>query len=211
MPTCIDCHGVHDIPDPRTAAFRLASPRMCADCHTDAQKMAKYKLSTQVLRTYVADFHGSTVTLFQRRHPDQVTGKPVCYDCHGVHDIASKSDPKKGLQVKGNLLATCRKCHPDATTGFPDAWLSHYVPTRDRDPLVYWSRVGLRRPDPERRRRHGSSSSGATSTGDASTAGASAERRIGLEPRHEHAARPLRRPTPRYSRFGATPTASSTS
>jgi hypothetical protein len=141
VPTCIDCHGVHDIPDPRTAEFRLASPRMCADCHTDAQKMAKYKLTTQVLRTYVADFHGSTVTLFQRRHPDQVTGKPVCYDCHGVHDIASKSDPKKSLQVKGNLLATCRKCHPDATTSFPDAWLSHYVPTRDRNPAVYWARV----------------------------------------------------------------------
>ena len=141
VPTCIDCHGVHDIADPRTAAFRLASPRMCADCHTDALKMAKYKLSTQVLRTYVADFHGSTVTLFQRRHPDQVTGKPVCYDCHGVHDIASKSDPKKSLQVKGNLLATCRKCHPEATTSFPDAWLSHYVPTRERAPLVFWSRL----------------------------------------------------------------------
>jgi hypothetical protein len=103
--------------------------------------MAKYKLSTQVLRTYVADFHGSTVTLFERRHPDQVTNKPVCYDCHGIHDIASKSDPKKSLQVKANLLATCRKCHPDATENFPDSWLSHYIPTRDRAPLVYWARL----------------------------------------------------------------------
>ena len=144
VPTCIDCHGVHDIRDPRTAEFRLASPRLCADCHTDARKMAKYGLSTQVLRTYVADFHGSTVTLFQRRHPDQVTNKPVCYDCHGVHDIASKTDPRKGLQVKAHLLETCRKCHPDATTNFPDAWLSHYVPTRDRAPLVYWSRLAYR-------------------------------------------------------------------
>lgn len=141
VPTCIDCHGVHDIPDPRTAAFRLASPRMCADCHTDAKKMAKYKLSTEVLRTYVADFHGSTVTLFQRRHPEQVTNKPVCYDCHGIHDIASKSDPKKSLQVKANLLQTCQKCHPDATANFSDAWLSHYIPTRERTPLVYWARL----------------------------------------------------------------------
>ena len=23
----------------------------------------------------------------------------------------------------------------------PDAWLSHYIPTKDRTPLVYWSRV----------------------------------------------------------------------
>jgi len=141
VPTCIDCHGVHNIPDPRTAEFRLQSPRMCADCHTDAKRMAKYKLSTQVYRTYVADFHGSTVTLFERRHPDQVTNKPVCYDCHGVHDIASKNDPKKGLQVRANLLRTCQKCHPDATINFPEAWLSHYVPTRDRNPVVYWAQV----------------------------------------------------------------------
>jgi len=140
VPTCIDCHGVHDIHDPTTARFRLASPRMCADCHTDRRKMAKYGLSTQVLRTYVADFHGSTVTLFERRHPDQATNKPVCYDCHGIHDIASKKDPKKSLLVKENLLATCRKCHPQASTNFPDAWLSHYIPTRDRAPAVYWAR-----------------------------------------------------------------------
>jgi len=141
VPTCIDCHGVHDIHDPRTVQFRLQSPRICADCHTDARRMAKYRLSTQVLRTYVADFHGSTVTLFQRRHPDQPTNKPVCYDCHGIHDIASKKDAKKGLQVKGNLLQTCRKCHPDASTNFPDAWLSHYVPTRERNPAVYWAQA----------------------------------------------------------------------
>lgn len=144
VPTCTDCHGVHDIRDPRTAEYRLQSPRMCADCHTDGARMDKYGLSTQVLRTYVADFHGSTVTLFQRRHPDQVTNKPVCYDCHGVHDIASKNDPTKGLRAKENLLRTCRKCHPGASAAFPDAWLSHYVPTRHRAPLVYWARVGYR-------------------------------------------------------------------
>jgi len=139
VPTCNDCHGVHDIPDPTTAAFRLASPRMCADCHTDAETMAKYGLSTAVLRTYVADFHGSTVTLFERQHPDQVTNKPVCYDCHGVHDIKSTDDPEKGLHLRANILTACRKCHPDATTNFPDAWLSHYVPTPERTPLVYWA------------------------------------------------------------------------
>jgi hypothetical protein len=43
--------------------------------------------------------------------------------------------------VKANLLATCRKCHPDASINFPDAWLSHYIPSPERTPLVYWSRV----------------------------------------------------------------------
>jgi hypothetical protein len=138
VPTCIDCHGSHAIADPTTAAFRLASPKMCSTCHTDAEKMAKYGLSTQVLRTYVADFHGRTVTLFERDHPDQQTNKPVCYDCHGFHDVKRVDDPEKGLHVKGNLLKTCQKCHPGATDNFPDSWLSHYIPDRERAPLVYW-------------------------------------------------------------------------
>lgn len=138
VPTCIDCHAVHSTPDPRTVRFRLDSPKLCARCHTDETKMARYGLSTAVLRTYVADFHGSTVTLFQKAHPDQQTNKPVCYDCHGVHDIPHADDPRKGLQVKDNLLRTCRRCHPDATAAFPDAWMSHFAPDPQRTPLVYW-------------------------------------------------------------------------
>jgi len=141
VPTCIDCHGVHRISDPRTARFRVHSPKICASCHTDAKKMAKYGLSTAVLRTYVADFHGSTITLFEKQHPDQATNKPVCYDCHGVHDIPHTRDPQKGIRTKANLLRTCQKCHTTATADFPDAWMSHYIPDRERTPLVYWSRA----------------------------------------------------------------------
>jgi len=138
VPACIDCHGVHNIPDPTTAAFRLRSPELCAKCHTDPARMSKYGISTQVLNTYLADFHGTTVTLFEKQTPDQVTNKPVCFDCHGIHDIARPDDPQKGLQVKENLLQTCQKCHPDATPNFPDAWLSHYDPSPDKNPLVYY-------------------------------------------------------------------------
>jgi predicted CXXCH cytochrome family protein len=137
VPTCIDCHGVHSIEDPRTSAFRLNSPQLCAGCHTDPQRMDKYGISTQVLATYVADFHGTTVTLFEKQSPDAETNKPVCFDCHGVHDIRRTDDPVKGLQVRENLLARCRVCHPDATANFPDAWLSHYTPSAERHPLVF--------------------------------------------------------------------------
>jgi hypothetical protein len=137
VPTCIDCHGVHDIGDPTTAAFRLTSPEMCARCHTDPELMQPYGLSTQVLQTYVADFHGTTVTLFEKLSPDAETNKPVCYDCHGVHDIQRVDDPQKGLSIRENLLARCQDCHPEATADFPDAWLSHYIPSPDRYPLVF--------------------------------------------------------------------------
>lgn len=138
VPTCIDCHGVHNIEDPTTAAFRLASPQLCANCHTDPGRMAKYGISTDVLSTYVADFHGTTVAIFEKQSPDAETNKPVCYDCHGVHSIKRADDPEKGLQVKENLLVTCQKCHPDAQENFPTAWLSHYIPSPDKYPLVYY-------------------------------------------------------------------------
>ena len=138
VPTCIDCHGVHNIEDPRTATFRLSSPEMCGKCHTNPSIVGKYGLSTDVLDTYVADFHGTTVVLFEKQHPNEQTNKPVCYDCHGVHDISSASDPNKGLQVRQNLLVRCQECHPNASENFPTAWLSHYIPSTSKNPMVYY-------------------------------------------------------------------------
>jgi hypothetical protein len=138
VPTCIDCHGVHNIVDPTTNAFRLQLPQVCAKCHSDPAIMDKYSISTQVLNTYVADFHGTTVTLFEKTTPDQATNKPVCFDCHGVHDIKRVDDPVYGLQMKQNLLQACQRCHPDASTNFPDAWMSHYIPSPTHFPIVYY-------------------------------------------------------------------------
>jgi hypothetical protein len=138
VPTCIDCHGVHNIQNPTTATFRNSTPDLCAKCHTNSAIMDKYGLSTQVLNTYVADFHGTTVELFEKTFPDQPTNKPVCTDCHGIHDIVRVDDPNKGLSVRENLLKRCQVCHPDATANFPDAWLSHYIPSPEKYPIVYY-------------------------------------------------------------------------
>ena len=137
VPVCTDCHGTHTQEDPTTAAFRLKSPEMCGKCHADKVLMEKYGLSTEVFNTYVADFHGTTVELFQRQHPDQPTNKAVCTDCHGVHDIqqVSNADP---TVVKEKLLVTCQKCHPNANASFPDSWVGHFVPSREHYPLVYY-------------------------------------------------------------------------
>jgi hypothetical protein len=138
VPTCIDCHGVHNIENPTTAQFRLNSPKICAECHTDPAVMTKYGISTDVLSSYVADFHGTTVAIFEKQSPDAETNKPVCFDCHGVHNIHRVDDPQKGLEVKENLLATCQKCHPNAQENFPTAWLSHYTPSPEKYALVYY-------------------------------------------------------------------------
>ncbi len=137
VPVCIDCHGVHDIEDPTTSLFRVRSPRLCADCHADEALMSQYDISTDVFNTYVADFHGTTVELFEKQSPDHETNKAVCYDCHGVHDILPASDEHSYI-IKQNLLETCRQCHPDATANFPDAWTSHFEPSPQHNPLIYF-------------------------------------------------------------------------
>jgi len=142
VPTCIDCHGVHNITDPTTNEFRLASPvEMCGKCHTDEEKMSKYGISTNVLNTYVGDFHGTTV-IFEQQSPDQETNKPVCFDCHGIHDIKSVDDPQSGIAIKENLLVKCARCHSDSIpAGFTDSWMSHYTPSVEDYPLVYFVNV----------------------------------------------------------------------
>jgi hypothetical protein len=135
VPTCVDCHGSHNFEDPRTTEFRLNSPLLCGSCHADEALMSKYGISTDVFSTYVADFHGTTVTLFEKQSPDAPSNKAVCYDCHGVHDIRATDDPEATV-IKENLLETCQKCHPDATTNFPASWTSHFQPTFEKQPLV---------------------------------------------------------------------------
>ncbi len=140
VPVCIDCHGVHDIEDPTTALFRVRSPRLCAGCHANESLMRLYGLSTDVFNTYVADFHGTTVELFEKQSPDQETNKAVCYDCHGVHNILPTTDENARV-IKENLLETCRQCHPDANANFPNAWTSHYRPSPEHNPLVYYVKL----------------------------------------------------------------------
>lgn len=138
-PSCIDCHGVHNTAGPNSVTeFRLTSPLLCAKCHTNKTMMSKYGLTTDVMSSYIADFHGTTVQIFARTDPDQQLNMPVCIDCHGVHDIMSTKDPEHGLQIKQNVLVTCQKCHPDATDNFPDSWLNHYNPSPTKFPLVYY-------------------------------------------------------------------------
>ncbi|MGB8983828.1 MAG: ammonia-forming cytochrome c nitrite reductase subunit c552, partial [Anaerolineales bacterium] len=139
VPTCIDCHGVHNIGDPTSNSFRNSVPYLCAECHTNETLMKQFGISTNVLNTYVADFHGTTVKMFEENYPDQPTNKPVCTDCHGVHDIMRPDNPEAGIAFKKNLLGKCQQCHPDATTAsFTDSWLSHYEPSPQVFPLVFF-------------------------------------------------------------------------
>ena len=134
-PTCSNCHPAHHIEDPRSAEFRLKSPEVCAECHADETLMAKYDISTDVFNTYVADFHGTTVQIFESVEPGVYTNKAVCSDCHSAHHILPPTDENSSV-MEANLLATCQRCHPDAGQNFAASWMGHYRPSWDRFPLV---------------------------------------------------------------------------
>ncbi len=140
VPVCTDCHRSHDIEDPRTASFRLKTPELCATCHTNGELMRRYGLSTNVLQTYLKDFHGMTASFYRREQITPAAFTAVCTDCHGVHEILPVKDPRSAV-MKANLVRVCRKCHPEATENFPAAWLSHYEPSPEKAPLVYYTKL----------------------------------------------------------------------
>ena len=137
VPVCTDCHTAHTIADPLTASFRLQSVELCSNCHGNAKLMDKYSLSTSVVKTYLADFHGKSVALIGEQGKDIWAEQAVCTDCHGVHNI-QKVDDASSPVFQQNLSATCQKCHATATANFTGAWLSHYEPTVQQAPLVFF-------------------------------------------------------------------------
>ena len=136
VPVCTDCHHAHDNSNPLSASWHLAIPQLCARCHSNKQMMAKYRISTQVLTTYLTDFHGVTASLESSEKADPRDFTATCTDCHGVHDI-TRVDGLSSPVIKANLLATCRRCHRRAGPNFPSAWIGHYEASLGHAPLVY--------------------------------------------------------------------------
>ncbi|MGE5357922.1 MAG: cytochrome c3 family protein [Bacteroidales bacterium] len=140
VPVCTDCHRSHDVGGPRAPGWRLKSPELCANCHTNERLMKKYGISTNVMSTYLADFHGMTASMHKSEKTDAGIVTALCIDCHGVHDIMKVTD-KKSPVMKANLAKVCERCHAGAPPNFSAAWMSHYEPTFDKAPLVYSVKV----------------------------------------------------------------------
>jgi predicted CXXCH cytochrome family protein len=140
VPVCTDCHGVHNIQDPRTALFRIESPELCAGCHADQELMAKYGLSANVYELYQISWHGVDVSVYKANWPSIWHESAVCTDCHGVHQILKTEDPQSTVNPV-NLLATCQKCHPEAGENWIGAWTGHDEVSRERTPFVYYTQA----------------------------------------------------------------------
>jgi predicted CXXCH cytochrome family protein len=140
VPVCTDCHGVHNIHDPRTAQFRVETPDLCARCHANQELMAKYGLSADVYGLYKLSWHGVDVSVYKARWPAVWHESAVCTDCHGIHNIRTTDDPAS-LVHPDNLLATCQKCHPGVGPNWVGAWTGHNRIDPQRTPILYYTEV----------------------------------------------------------------------
>jgi hypothetical protein len=106
-PVCNDCHTSHQIASVRTANWQMKTTATCGKCHHEK------------LETYRDTFHAQVSALgyIETAH---------CWDCHGFHDIRPATDPKSSI-ARGNLQATCGKCHSGVTLSFVS-----YQPHADR-------------------------------------------------------------------------------
>jgi hypothetical protein len=97
-PSCQTCHTAHAIQRTDQSDWQLSAIRQCGTCH--AARIA----------TFRDTFHGQVTALGSR----SVAG---CADCHGAHEIRPASDPLSPVSP-GRLVATCGKCHADASASF---------------------------------------------------------------------------------------------
>ncbi len=91
VPTCVSCHGAHDMKDrldPASPIFRSNIAKTCGQCHDTGD--------------WAQSIHG---TAFMRGVPDA----PGCIDCHGDHNIRGKED-KLSLAAIVSEKA-CPSCH----------------------------------------------------------------------------------------------------
>jgi len=105
-PTCLNCHGSHDVRSPADPASTVARRHIhetCAGCHSDPAHMAGTNLPTNQEALWERSVHG--VALLQHSNPRA----PTCVGCHGAHGEYRES---------GGPEARCRHCHEDEAAAF---------------------------------------------------------------------------------------------
>ncbi len=101
-PVCVQCHSAHQIETPTGGHFKSGSDMVCGKCHADR------------LEHYRDTYHGKAMALGKTNSASHVA---ACYDCHGHHDVLRTADPNSRLSP-GNIVNTCKQCHPKANPSF---------------------------------------------------------------------------------------------
>jgi hypothetical protein len=123
LPVCSDCHSAHSIRRTDETGFMLEIMNKCGRCHE------------AIAKTYFDTYHGKVSRL-------GYTKTAKCYDCHGAHDIQRVADPRSHLS-RANVIATCQKCHSNATRRFAGylTHATHHDPKKY--PFLFWTFWGM--------------------------------------------------------------------
>jgi formate dehydrogenase gamma subunit len=113
VPTCITCHGDHDIIALSIKADGkrdYAATQVCIWCHGNLRMMSRYALDTSPVEHYMRDYHG----LSQRGSSG---ASATCADCHDAHHSLPDSHPESRMNIS-NRGTTCGKCHGKSSDSF---------------------------------------------------------------------------------------------
>lgn len=100
-PTCISCHGAHDVRTAEDRVFVIDTADRCSICHSERGESF-----------FDRDYHGKESQLGR-------LDVAVCADCHGGHLVLPETDPRSNV-YPANVVATCRTCHEGAPPNFRD-------------------------------------------------------------------------------------------
>ncbi len=113
-PTCIDCHGEHEVVAPASEdaqTSRKHEARMCLSCHLDDEEVRRrVGPSAGFIASYENSVHGRAL-----QHGNE--GAATCSDCHGSHEMKKGSDPNSKVSKK-HIAETCGQCHGDVQEQF---------------------------------------------------------------------------------------------
>lgn len=106
-PTCIDCHGEHDVASPDSALSSTSHKNrsaVCLHCHKDEPAVRnRVGLSYGFITSYEKSVHARAVDAGN-------DSAATCTDCHGSHDMLKASNPASKVS-KTAIATTCGRCH----------------------------------------------------------------------------------------------------
>lgn len=114
-PSCINCHGEHEIlmlKDKDSSVFSSNVPATCSKCHENETISSAYGMPAKRFQTYMDSFHGILLEYGELKSAN-------CASCHGAHKILPSTDPQSRV-YRENLPETCGSCHPNAGAKFKD-------------------------------------------------------------------------------------------
>lgn len=108
-PTCISCHGKHDIlpsKNPLSRTYVRNVPATCGNCHKEGTPISALRTISepQALEQYSQSIHGDG--LYKRG----LIVTAVCTSCHSSHLILPHEDPESSIN-RNRIAQTCMQCH----------------------------------------------------------------------------------------------------